>query len=46
MKARPEHYEKFNSSNGWGTYKNFIPFIEKYLEQLKLHPEAIVVCDR
>lgn len=46
MKARPEHYEKFNSPNGWGTYKNFIPFIEKYLEQLKLHPEAIVVCDR
>jgi hypothetical protein len=46
MKARPKHYEKFNSSNGWGMYHNFIPWIEEYLKALKEFPEAQVVCDR
>jgi hypothetical protein len=46
MKARPKHYEKFNSPNGWGLYKNFVPWIERYLEALKEFPEAQVVCDR
>lgn len=46
MKARPKHYEKFNSSNGWGMYKHFVPFIEEYLEALKQYPESFVECDR
>lgn len=46
MKARPKHYEKFNSPNGWGMYHNFVPWIEQYLEALKKFPEAQVVCDR
>jgi hypothetical protein len=46
MKARPEHYEKFNSPNGWGMYKHFIPWIERYLEALKEYPESFVECDR
>lgn len=46
MKARPKHYEKFNSSNGWGMYEHFVPFIEEYLEALKKYPEAFVECDR
>ena len=46
MKARPKHYEKFNSPNGWGLYKHFVPFIEKYLAALKEFPETQVVCDR
>jgi len=46
MKARPEYYETFNSPNGWGTYKNFVPWIEKYLAALKEFPDAQVVCDR
>ena len=46
MKARPKHYEKFNSSNGWGMYHNFVPWIEKYLTALKKFPESQVVCDR
>lgn len=46
MKARPKHYEKFNSPNGWGLYKDFVPWIERYLEALKEFPEAQVVCDR
>ena len=46
MKARPKHYEKFNSSNGWGMYHNFVPWIEEYLKALKEFPEAQVECDR
>lgn len=46
MKARPKHYEKFNSPNGWGMYEHFVPFIEEYLSALKEFPEAQVVCDR
>jgi hypothetical protein len=42
MKARPEHYEKFNSPNGWGTYKYFVPFVENYLVACKQYPEAMV----
>lgn len=46
MKKRPEYYKKFNSSNGWGVYKNFVPWIEDYLVALKKFPETQVVCDR
>ena len=46
LKARPEYFKKFNSSNGWGTYKHFVPFVEKYLEALKEYPKSIVTTDR
>ncbi len=46
MKARSEHYKTFDSPNGWGLYKHFVPFIEKYLEALKEYPESFVVCSR
>jgi hypothetical protein len=46
MKKRPKHYEKFNSSNGWGMYHDFVPWIEQYLEALKKYPESFVECDR
>ena len=45
LKARPEYFKQFNSPNGWGTYKDFVPFVEKYLEALKEYPESIIeVC--
>jgi hypothetical protein len=46
MIARPAHYKTFDSPNGWGLYKNFVPFIEKYLEALKEYPESFVECSR
>jgi hypothetical protein len=46
MKARPEHYQQFNASNGWGLYENFIPWIEKYLEACKEYPEASIEVSR
>jgi hypothetical protein len=46
LKARPKHFEKFNSSNGWGMYHNFVPFVERYLDACKENPECIVKVDR
>lgn len=43
---RPTYYEQFNSSNGWGTYKHFLPFVAIYLEALKQYPNAVVKVDR
>lgn len=44
--SRPSYFKEFNSSNGWGTYKNFVPFVSEYLEALKANPESIVKTDR
>ena len=46
LKARPEHFKKFNSPNGWGTYKHFVPFVQKYLEACKEYPDAVIEVSR
>lgn len=46
LKARPEYFEKYNSPNGWGLYKHFVPFVEKYLNACIEFPNAIVKVDR
>ena len=46
LKARPKHFEKFNSPNGWGIYEHFVPFVENYLEACKEYPDAIISVSR
>lgn len=46
LKAKPEYFEQFNSPNGWGMYKHFVPFVEKYLEALKEYPDAEIYISR
>lgn len=46
LKARPKHFEQFNSANGWGMYEHFVPFVEKYLEACKEYPDAIIGVSR
>ncbi len=46
LKAKPEYFEQFNSSNGWGMYENFVPFVEKYLNACKEYPEAEISVSR
>lgn len=46
LKARPEHFKKFNSPNGWGTYKHFVPFVSNYLQACKKYPQAIINVSR
>lgn len=46
MKKDPERFEKFNSSNGWGSYKNFLPWLENYLRACERFPGAEVEVSR
>jgi len=46
MKADPARFEKFNAENGWGTYRQFVPWIEKYLAACEENPDASVRVSR
>lgn len=46
IKKRRKYFEKFNPSNGWGSYEGFVPWIEEYLEACKEYPEAIIRVSR
>lgn len=40
LKSHPKYYKQFNASNGWGTYENFVIFVEGVLNACKEHPKA------
>jgi hypothetical protein len=42
LKSDPERFQKFNPSNGWGTYGGLVTFVEDYLEACKKYPDADV----
>lgn len=46
LRSRPEHFEQFNSPNGWGMYEHFVPFVADYLQALKEFPEAEIEVSR
>lgn len=46
MKKNPAHFSKFNASNGWGTYRDFVPWLEKYLAACKEYPDAFIRISR
>jgi hypothetical protein len=46
MKESPSYFKQFNPSNGWGSYKDFVPWVEEYLEALKEYPEAKIGVSR
>lgn len=46
LKARPGYFESFNSPNGWGIYKHFVPFVEAYLQACMEYPDALVSVSR
>lgn len=46
LKKKPNYYEQFNSPNGWGLYKHFVPFVEKYLDACKEYPKAKIVISK
>jgi hypothetical protein len=46
LKADPDKFKKYNSSNGWGLYENFVPFVENYLKACIDHPDALVRVSR
>lgn len=42
MKTKPEYYKQFDSPNGWGTYKDFLPKVTSYLNACIKYPDAII----
>lgn len=46
MLADPPRFEKLNSSNGWGLYENFVPFVQEYLNACKEFPTSDVTVSR
>ncbi len=46
LKDNPKKFEKYNSSNGWGLYKHFVPFVEAVLEACKEYPSALIEVSR
>lgn len=46
MEQNPEHFRKFDSTNGWGLYENFVPWLRRYLSACEKHPRATVSVSR
>lgn len=46
MKADPERFRQHNPPNGWGTYDDFVPWLERYLEACEEMPGAAVRVSR
>ena len=46
MKVRPAHYRQFDAENGWGTYDDFIPFLDELLTACKRAPKAEITVSR
>lgn len=45
LESYPEKFIPFNSSNGWGTYDDFVPFVASILEACYKHPTTTIeVC--
>lgn len=46
LEADPAKFETYNAQNGWGLYKNFVPFVRNYLEACENSPDANVCVSR
>lgn len=45
LESRPDEFRKYDAPNGWGTYDNFVGFVERALMACRKHPKARVeVC--
>jgi len=42
MKDDPDRFIPFSAKNGWGTYQQFIPWIEAYLNACKEYPDSLI----
>ncbi len=42
MEVDPSYYRGFDAPNGWGTYKDFLPWLRALLAACVEHPAAVV----
>ena len=46
MKNDPNEFKKYDAPNGWGTYEQFVPWLEKYLKACEENPDADITISR
>jgi hypothetical protein len=46
MRKYPERFKEFDDAAGWGTYDQFVPWIEQYLKACKENPDAEISVSR
>jgi len=46
LKGNPEFFKKYDAENGWGTYEDFVPWVEEYLNACKRYPKALIAVSR
>lgn len=46
MRKEPERFIKLNPENGWGSYQQFVPWIEDYLAACIENPDADISVSR
>jgi hypothetical protein len=46
MKRRPDYYRQFDAENKWGTYDQFVPWLERLIEACEANPDAEVEVSR
>lgn len=46
LKEHPDFYKTFDSSNGWGLYIHFLPWLEQYTDACRTYPEAKIRVSR
>lgn len=46
MARRPSHFQTYDSPNGWGLYRNFLPWVASYAEALRKFPDAEIEVSR
>lgn len=42
LRGDPHRFRKFDAKNGWGTYEQFVPWVERVLAACREHPMARV----
>lgn len=46
LKGDPERFKRLDAPNGWGTYEQFVSWVERYLQACIDNPEAMVSVSR
>lgn len=40
LRDNPDHFKRFDASNGWGTYSDFVRFVEDVIQACHEFPDA------
>jgi hypothetical protein len=46
LRSDPDRFRAFDAFNGWGTYDQFVPWVQRYLEACREWPDAEVNVSR